>query len=489
MSLATEQVARSQRASLLADLASVIGADWLLSQPDDLLLYAYDGSVDHALPDAVVFPDTADQVRAVVRIAGRHGVPVVARGAGTGLSGGAIARCGGIVVSTSRMNRILEVDLRNRRAVVEPGVVNADLSTHTQNFGFHYAPDPSSQKACTIGGNIATNAGGPHTLLYGVTTNHVLGVEFVTMDAELVTTSGLADAPGYDITGLVCGSEGTLGIVTKATVQLLRSPADVKTLLASFDSIASCSAAVSGIVAAGVVPAAVEMMDQLALKAIAQFVPQADLPTDVAAVLLLDLDGVPSELAEQEASIRTVLQNNDARAIRVARNTAERDLFWLGRKHAFGAVGRISPDYYVQDGVIPRTSISPVLYEIGLVSRSFDIPIANVFHAGDGNLHPLLLFDNRIAGALDRVIEAGNAILKICVDAGGMLSGEHGIGMEKQTAMSLVFSHDDLAAMQQLQTVFDPHSLFNPAKIFPAPAGCAEINNLRRSTTSHQGHA
>jgi glycolate oxidase len=489
MSLATEQGPPSQRASLFADLESVVGADWLLSQPDDLLLYAYDGSVDHALPDAVVFPDTTDQVQAVVQIAGQHGVPVVPRGAGTGLSGGAIARCGGIVVSTARMNRILEVDIRNRRAVVEPGVVNADLSTHTKTFGFHYAPDPSSQKACTIGGNIATNAGGPHTLLYGVTTNHVLGVEFVTMDAQLVTTSGLADAPGYDITGLVCGSEGTLGIVTKATVQLLRSPAEVKTLLASFDSIASCSSAVSGIVAAGVVPAAVEMMDQLALKAIAQFVPQADLPTDAAAVLLLDLDGVPSELQEQEASIRTVLQNNDARAIRVARDSAERDLFWLGRKHAFGAVGRISPDYYVQDGVIPRTSISPVLEEIGLISRSFDIPIANVFHAGDGNLHPLLLFDNRVAGALDRVLEAGNAILKVCVDAGGMLSGEHGIGMEKQSAMSMVFNHDDLAAMQQLQTVFDPHSLFNPAKIFPAPAGCAEINNLRRSNTSHQGHA
>ena len=259
MTLATERLAPSQRSSLLASLGSVTGPDWLLSQADDLLLYAYDGSVDQALPDAVVFPDTTAQVQAVVQIARQHGVPVVPRGAGTGLSGGAIARCGGIVVSTSRMNRILEVDIRNRRAVVEPGVVNADLSTHTKNFGFYYAPDPSSQKACTIGGNIATNAGGPHTLLYGVTTNHVLGIEFVTMDGTLVTTSGLADEPGYDITGLICGSEGTLGIVTKATVQLLRSPAAVKTLLASFDSVASCSAAVSGIVAAGVVWLCVEV--------------------------------------------------------------------------------------------------------------------------------------------------------------------------------------------------------------------------------------
>ncbi len=474
----------ARRPALAAGLADAlrraVGGAWVLTDPDDLLLYAYDGSVDEALPDAVVFPDTCGQVQAVVRLALRHGVPVVARGAGTGLSGGAIARRGGIVVSTSRMNRILEVDPRNRRAVVEPGVVNADLSAHTRRFGFHYAPDPSSQKACTLGGNIATNAGGPHTLLYGVTTNHVLGVEFVTMDGRVVAASGLADSPGYDLPGLVCGSEGTFGIVTKAVVQLVHLPASVRTLLASFDDVDSCSAAVSGIVAAGIVPAAVEMMDQLAVHAIDQFVPRANLPVDAAAVLLLDVDGVPAELREQEAAIRDVLRANRARDIRAAQSAAERDLFWLGRKSAFGAMGRISPDYYVQDGVIPRTAIAPVLDEVRRISQAFEVPIANVFHAGDGNLHPLLLFDNRVHGALERVIEAGTAILQACVDVGGMLSGEHGIGMEKQAAMPLVFGPADLDAMRRAQRVFDPHGLFNPDKIFPAPAGCAEVDNLRR---------
>ncbi len=471
----------SNRTTLVADLSHAVGNDWAISDLDQLSLYAYDGSVDHALPDAVVFPDTLTQVQAVVEIALRHGVPVVPRGAGTGLSGGAVPHRGGIVVSTSRMNRILEFDPRNHRAIVEPGVVNADLSTHTRQFGFHYAPDPSSQKACTLGGNIATNAGGPHTLLYGVTTNHVLGVEFVTIDGRVAATTGMLDSPGYDLTGLICGSEGTLGIVTKAIVQLVHTPADVRTLLASFPTIGDCSMAVSGIVAAGIVPAAVEMMDRLALKAVSQYVPQAHFPTDAAAVLLLELDGVTRELDEREILIRDVLRSNAARDIRVAQTSAERDLLWLGRKAAFGAMGRISPDYYVQDGVIPRTTITSVLSEIDRISREFDIPIANVFHAGDGNLHPLLLFDNRVAGALDRVIDAGTAILQVCIDVGGMLSGEHGIGMEKQKAMPLVFSSDDLAAMKHLQSVFDPHHIFNPDKIFPTSAGCAEVNNLRRS--------
>ena len=480
---AVTQTQTSAPAALLPDLRRIVGNSWILSDPDDLLLYEYDGSVDRALPDAVVFPDTTAQVQGIVRAALKHGVPVVARGAGTGLSGGAIARCGGVVVATSRMNRILEVDTRNRRAVVEPGVVNADLSAHTHRFGFHYAPDPSSQYACTLGGNIATNAGGPHTLLYGVTTNHVLGIEFVTMDGRVVTTSALPDAPGYDLTGLFCGSEGTFGIVTQAVVQLVHTPAGVRTLLASFGSVAACSAAVSGIIAAGIIPAAVEMMDQLALEAVSAFIPRANLPVDAAAVLLLDVDGVPAELDDREAEIRDVLLANEARDIRVAQNDAERNLFWLGRKSAFGAMGRLSPDYYVQDGVIPRTTIAHVLDEIRHISRSFDLPIANVFHAGDGNLHPLLLFDNRVPGELDRVLDAGTAILQVCVDVGGMLSGEHGIGMEKQSAMPLVYGPDDLDAMRRVQQVFDPHALFNPNKILPAPTGCAEITNLRRSSS------
>ncbi len=472
----------TSKSALIEELVAALGDQWVLHEPDDVYLYAYDGSVERAAPDAVVFPDTTAQVQQVVRLANRYGVPVVARGAGTGLSGGAIAACGGIAVSTSRMNRILEIDYRNQRAVVEAGVVNADLSTHAHRFGFHYAPDPSSEKACTIGGNIATNAGGPHTLLYGVTTNHVLGVEFVTADGEVVHAGGAAlDLPGYDLTGLFCGSEGTLGIVTTATVRLVHSPPAVRTMLASFDEVGQSSDSVSGVIAAGIVPAAMEMMDRLSLSAIAQFVPAARLPTDVAAVLLIELDGFPAELDALEASMREIFQSNRAREIRVAANAAERELLWRGRKSAFGAMGRISPDYYVQDGVIPRTTITDVLTHIERISRFFEIPIANVFHAGDGNLHPLLLFDNRDEGALARVIDCGDEVLQVCVDVGGMLSGEHGIGMEKHRAMHKVFTEADLDAMLRVRRVFNPDNRFNPGKIFPAPVSCAEINNLRRS--------
>ena len=326
--------------ALAGALRRALGDAWVMSEPDELAIYAYDGSVEHALPDAVVFPQDAAEVQAVVRIAHELGVPIIGRGAGTGLSGGAIAACGGIVVSTSRMNRILEVDYRNQLAVVGAGVVNADLSTHTAHYGFHYAPDPSSQAACTIGGNIATNAGGPHTLLHGVTANHVLGVEFVTLDGRIVTAGGAAlDQPGYDLAGLFCGSEGTLGIATKATVRLVRTPAQVRTMLASFAEVAASSAAVSGIIAAGIVPAAMEMMDQISLGAIAQYVPAARLPTDSAAVLLIELEGVPAELEPQEAAIRGVFAEHGARQVRVAADARERALLWLGRKSAFGAMG------------------------------------------------------------------------------------------------------------------------------------------------------
>ena len=482
MAVSDPPITLTAKPALIDELLAALGDPWVLHHPDDLYLYTYDGSVERATPDAVVFPDTTAQVQQVVRLANRYGVPVVARGAGTGLSGGAIAACGGIAVSTSRMNRILEVDYRNQRAVVEAGVVNSDLSAHTIRYGFHYAPDPSSQKACTIGGNIATNAGGPHTLLYGVTTNHVLGVEFVTTDGEVVHAGGATlDLPGYDLTGLFCGSEGTLGIVTTATVRLVHSPPAVRTMLASFDEVGQSSDSVSGVIAAGIVPAAMEMMDRLSLTAIAQFVPSARLPTDVAAALLIELDGFPAELDALEASTRAIFRSNHACEIRVAANEAERELLWRGRKSAFGAMGRISPDYYVQDGVIPRTTITDVLTQIERISHFFEIPIANVFHAGDGNLHPLLLFDNRDDGALERVIDCGDEVLQVCADVGGMLSGEHGIGMEKHRAMHKVFTDADMDAMLQVRRVFNPHNRFNPGKIFPAPVSCAEINNLRRS--------
>ncbi len=482
MATAQAQIFSVGRIALTGALRRAVGDAWVMDAADDLSIYAYDASVEHALPDAVVFPKDTAEVQAVVRIAHELGVPVVGRGAGTGLSGGAIAACGGVMVSTSRMNRILEVDYRNMRAVVEAGVVNADLSAHTAHYGFHYAPDPSSQKACTIGGNIATNAGGPHTLLYGVTANHVLGVEFVTYDGRLVRAGGAAlDLPGYDLAGLFCGSEGTLGIVTKATLRLVHTPAQVRTMLASFAEVAQSSASVSGIVAAGIVPAAMEMMDQISLGAIAQYVPAANLPTDLPAVLLIELEGVTEELEAQEATIRDVFAQQQAREVRVAADARERDLLWLGRKSAFGAMGRISRNYYVQDGVIPRTTITDVLAEIAQLSEFFGIPIANVFHAGDGNLHPLLLFDDREPGALDRVIECGTSVLKVCADVGGMLSGEHGIGMEKHRNMGLVFSEADLERMQRVRGVFNPRNLFNPGKIFPTAVSCAEVNNLRRS--------
>lgn len=468
--------------ALAGALRCVVGDRWVMHTPDELTLYAYDGSVERGLPDAVVFPKDTAEVQSVVAIAHEFGVPVVGRGAGTGLSGGAIAACGGVMVSTARMNRILEVDYRNMQAVVEAGVVNADLSSHTVHHGFYYAPDPSSQKACTIGGNIATNAGGPHTLLHGVTSNHVLGVEFVSYDGRLVNAGGPAvDLPGYDFAGLFCGSEGTLGIATKATLRLIRSPARVRTMLASFAEVAESSASVSGIIAAGIVPAAMEMMDQISLEAIAQYVPAARLPTDAAAVLLIELEGLPEELAPQEAAIRSVFTEQNARQVRVAADVRERDLLWLGRKSAFGAMGRISRNYYVQDGVIPRTTITTVLAEIAHVSEFFKIPIANVFHAGDGNLHPLLLFDARKDGALDHVIDCGTAVLKVCADVGGMLSGEHGIGMEKHRNMGLVFSDSDLDRMKLVRGVFNPRNIFNPGKIFPTAVSCAEVNNLRRA--------
>ena len=481
MALTAAPVYAVGKTALVADLRRLLGEAWVLHEPDDTYLYAFDGSAEQSLPDAVVFPDTVADVKGIVRAAHQHRVPVVARGAGTGIAGGAIPACGGIVVSTSRMNRILEVDYRNQRAVVEPGVINADLSEHAQGFGFHFAPDPSSQKACTIGGNIATNAGGPHTLLYGVTSNHVLGVEFVTLDGEVVTAGGAAlDLPGYDLTGLFCGSEGTLGIVTKAVVRLTHTPPAVRTMLAVFDEVPDCGDAVSGIVAAGIVPAALEMMDELSLRAIGRFVPSANLPDDSPAVLLAEADGMPAELDEFESAMRGVFTRNHAREVRVAASGAERDVLWLGRKSAFGAMGRISRDYYVQDGVIPRTTITQVLDEIDRISNHFDVSIANVFHAGDGNLHPLLLFDSRQAGAFERVVECGTEVLRACVAVGGMLSGEHGIGMEKHRAMPMVFSADDLRVMSRVRDVFNPAGLFNPGKVFPTPVSCGEINNLRR---------
>lgn len=382
---------------------------------------------------------------------------------------------GGVLIALVKMNRILDVDLVNLRAVVEPGLVNLQLSQAIAGHGMYYAPDPSSQKACTIGGNVGENAGGPHTLLYGVTTNHVLGLEVVTPQGDVTWFGGKAvDLPGYDLTGIFVGSEGTLGIATKAIVRIVPLPEDVKTLLAIFDSVEEASATVSDVIGHGIVPAAIEMMDQLALQAV-EAATHAGYPLDAAAVLLVEVDGLKEGLEEQAARIEAIATTHNARSVRVAKSAKERDLLWAGRKNAFGAMGRISPEYYVVDGVVPRTKLPMVLAAIGEVSERYGLRIANVFHAGDGNLHPLILFDGEKPGELERVIEAGAELMRICIKAGGVLSGEHGIGVEKKALMSELFTDDDMKAMLRLKQAMDPDGHCNPCKIFPTPGQCVEI--------------
>jgi glycolate oxidase len=464
-----------QPGSFVQELVRLIGERNVLWDEYDLRLYEYDGSVDRALPQAVVLPETTEHVAAVVRACNRAGVPYTARGGGTGLSGGSIPVAGGVLIALVKMNRVLDVDLQSLRAVVEPGLVNLQLSQAVAGHGLYYVPDPSSQKACTIGGNVGENAGGPHTLLYGVTTNHVLGLEVVAPDGEVVEFGGKAlDLPGYDLTGAFVGSEGTLGIATKVTVRLAPLPEDVRTLLAIFDSVEDASATVSEVIGKGIVPAAIEMMDQLAIQAVEASV-HAGYPEDAAAVLLVEVDGLREGLDEQAVAIQEIAASNNARSVRIAQSNKERDLLWAGRKGAFGAMGRISPEYYVVDGVVPRTKLPSVLAQIAELSRSTGLRIANVFHAGDGNLHPLILFDASVPGELERTKEAGAEIMRICVRAGGVLSGEHGIGVEKQELMSELFSERDMDAMLGLKRAFDPAGLCNPGKIFPTPGRCVEL--------------
>src|SRR5579864_6467194 len=377
----------------LETVDKLLGPRGYLSRPEDLALYEYDGSVDKARPDLVVFPRSAEEVAAIVRLSEEHNLPIVGRGAGTGLSGGAIPRSGGIVISFARMNRVLEIDLDNERAVLEPGVVNLEITQAVEHQGYFYAPDPSSQKACTIGGNVAENAGGPHTLAYGVTTNHVMGIEAVLPDGTTVTTGGGApDLPGYDLTGLLTGSEGTLALVTKITVRLMRQPEVVKTILAIYDTADDCADSVAEITARAITPAAIEMLDGVMLRMVEEAT-HAGYPMDAAAVLLIELEGPRETVDEQVEQVREACMISGAREFRVARSAEERELLWKGRKNAFGAVGRVSPTYYVQDGVVPRTKIAPTLHFIGEVAREYGLTISNIFHAGDGNMHPIILFD------------------------------------------------------------------------------------------------
>jgi glycolate oxidase len=460
---------------LIQDLLALLGPGGVLFRAEDLMLYEYDGSVELGAPDCIVFPTATRQVSEVVRLAKRYDVPLVGRGAGTGLSGGAIAREGGLVVAFPRMNRVLEIDAVNQRAVVQPGVVNLDVSRAVEHLGLYFAPDPSSQKACTIGGNVSENAGGPHTLAYGVTTNHVTGLELVLPDGEVVRVGGKTiESAGYDLTGLLVGSEGTLALVTEITVRLLRKPEAVKTLLAVYDTLDDATETVADLTARAITPAACEMLDGWTLRAIEDFI-HAGFPRDCAAVLLLEVEGVTEAVEGDAAEISEICSSHRAREVRIARDAHERDLLWKGRKNAFGALGRLSPSYYVQDGVIPRTRLPETLRRIEEVSRKYGFQIGNIFHAGDGNLHPLILFDERQPGQLERVVQAAGEIIAHCVAVGGTLTGEHGVGMEKNELMPLMFTPDDLALMQRVRAAFNPTGRLNPGKVFPVTKGCGEI--------------
>ena len=452
---------------LVRELGKIVGRDNVLHHPEDLLVYEYDGSIDRSVPQVVVLPANTEEVSRVVAVGYRHGIPIVGRGSGTGLSGGAIAAMGGIQIALARMNRIIEVSREDRLATVQPAVINLNLDNRVRQSGMRYAPDPSSQRACSIGGNVAENAGGPHCLAYGVTTNHVLGLEVVLEDGSIVRLgSRTREAPGYDLRGAFVGSEGTFGIATTATVRLLPAPPAVKTFQGVFADVPSACNAVSAIIGRGIVPAAMEMVDALTIKAV-QSVMDAGYPDDAGAVLLIEVEGTPDEVEELEAEVRPALRDARSTDVRAATDAADRERLWSGRKGALGALGSLAPNYYLVDGVVPRTQLALVLEKVEEVSKHYRFPIANVFHAGDGNLHPCILFDERRNGELERVTEAGGELLRICVEAGGTLSGEHGIGLEKKAYMPLVFSDDDMQTMIKVRQAFAPKGTFNPGKIFP----------------------
>jgi len=473
-----ERISPATKTAAVQELSNLLGARYVLHTPYDLMLYEYDASIDRSLPDIVVLPANTEEVAGIVKIAARLNVPVVPRGAGTGLSGGAIPIYGGIVIIFTRMNRVLEVDYENLRAVVQPGLVNLHLSNALNPRGFYYVPDPSSQRSCTIGGNVGENAGGPHTLIYGVTTNHVLGLEIVTTEGDIVQIGGWTpDTPGYDLVGLLIGSEGTLCVVTKIIVRIVPLAEDVRTLVAVFDTLDDASNTVSEIIAGGIIPAAIEMMDRMILQAV-EADTHAGYPMDAAAVLLMESEGLREGVAAQVEQIVSICDKHHARYVRIAKDETERQLFWAGRKNAFGAVGRISPEFYVQDGVVPRTRLPYVLRRVEEICTGYGLRVGNVFHAGDGNLHPLILFDSQIPGEVERVRKAGHEILEVCAEVGGTITGEHGVGIEKQEEMALIFSAADLQTMQKVRVAWNPRQLFNPGKLFPLPGRCADMKSL-----------
>jgi glycolate oxidase len=475
------------RQELIDELVNIFGEKNVLHEPEDLMVYEYDFSIDAHRPEAVVLPANTKEISRLLALCNREKIPVVPRGAGTGLSGGSIPVRGGVVVSMARMKKLVQFDPQNHYAVVETGMVNLDLSTQIAKSGYYFAPDPASQKASTIGGNIALNAGGPHCLAYGTTTNHILGTEIVLPGGEVVQTGGaVLDRPGYDLTGFIVGSEGTLGIVTEATVKVIKSAEAVQTFLALFENVETASAAVAEVIGAGIVPAALEMMDQMTVQIVERAL-HAGYPPEAGAVLLIEVDGFKESLDEMTEDIIAICRRNGAFEVKTATTEEARMKLWMGRKSAAGAFGQIAPNFYLQDGVVPRTKLPEVLHKIGEIGKTYDLPIASFFHAGDGNLHPNILFDARMPGVMERVIEAGEKILELCVAVGGTISGEHGIGSEKQEYMTWIFSEADMDTMRKIKAVFNPDEVLNPWKVFPTKKSCGEISLKMRLLKSKPG--
>lgn len=467
---------------IIKQFEAVVGKDGVVRRREELLTYECDGLASYRQrPALVVLPRTTEQVAEAVKICDRNSIPWVARGAGTGLSGGALPVEDCVLIVTALMKRILDIDLENQRVVVQPGVINNWVTQAVSGAGFYYAPDPSSQIVCSIGGNVAENSGGVHCLKYGVTTNHVLGLKLVVPDGSIVDVGGsVPEMPGYDLTGLFVGSEGTLGIATEITLRILKIPESVCVLLADFTTIEEAGAAVADIISTGIIPAGMEIMDNLSINAVEDVVATGCYPRDAGSILLVELDGLEVEVKTNKHRVAELCKKNGARNITTASDPETRLKLWKGRKAAFAAAGHMSPDYFVQDGVIPRTQLARVLQEIEALSEKYGYKIANVFHAGDGNLHPLILYDNSVPGALHQVEELGGEILKLCVKAGGSISGEHGIGSDKKCFMPDMFTETDLETMQWVRQVFNPKGLANPGKIFPTPRTCGESANVQQ---------
>ena len=454
--------------SFTQKLIDIVGQEFVIVDKQDMIVYESDGTHDKGMPDYVTLPGSVDEVAKLVLLANEFNIPIIARGSGTGLSGGAVPISGGLIISINRMNKIINIDADNATAEVEAGVINLDISKKASEYGLFYAPDPSSQQACSIGGNVAENSGGPHCLAYGVTTNHILAIEVVLPSGEVTWLGDLnIETSGIDFRGLFIGSEGTFGICTKVIVKLIRKPEKVQTFLVAFNNIQDAANATTSIISSGIIPAAIEMMDKTASKA-AEEGTNAGIPENSDTVLLVEIEGFDEEIKEQELLIKDIVNEFDPIEIKIATDEKERELFWKARKGVLGALGRIAPNYFLVDGTVPRTKLAPVLSEVNRLSKKYGLVVANVLHAGDGNLHPCIIFDQQIPGDTEKALSLGGDILIICVENGGVLSGEHGIGYEKKEYMPLLFSNHDMNHMKNLKVIFDKNNLFNPGKIFPS---------------------